>query len=154
MLSQDEILQRNRLLRKFFTDRECPVEILEMNINAPVIVWNGTHVLSAYVKNFKLIFTDAPVGGKTLKEIRLNTDRTDLNKNALHRVLLQATHRKVFRIKLKGQDLYLSGYNFTDKANKEGRYPVFSKLGAKYYFTKETAQKIIDENPDYNLEIV
>lgn len=154
MLSHKEISERNRLLRKFFTDRDCPVDVVDMNVNAPYIVWNGTHVLSAYVKNFKLFFTTAPRDGRLLETIHLGSPEADkFDRRAIEKLILEGTHRKVCRVRLIDTDLFLVGYNFKDKDSKQGRYPVFARHGVKYYFSQEAAQEVVDDNPDYELEV-
>jgi len=111
-------------------------------------------VLSAYVKNFDLIFTDKPFQGKEVLKFKLspNVKITDVELNA---ILEKYEHRSVYRVKLPDSNLFLVGYNFKDKekTDAENRYPVFAKFGMKIYFDEAYAQSISATYKDYNLEV-
>lgn len=144
--------RRNKRLKEFFIKAGLSIKIIG-DLNTPAIIYNENWCLSCYVHNFNLIFTNKPDKGNEIKRFKLIQD-PQVNSKEVIDIILASEHRKVFRIKLTGQELYLSGYNFIDKSKKETRYPVFSKFGSKIYFDKQHAENIIKEHNDYNLEII
>lgn len=126
------------------------------DVNSPYILYKDSFVLSAYVKNFYLRLVDGPMQGEILSEVKLLASPNIENLvNAVSYWLENSTHRKVFKIKLKGTDLFLSGYNFLDPEHKLDRYPVFSKHKPRIYFDIESAFGVITQyEKEYDLEIV
>ncbi len=157
-MEEKDIIRRNIRLKAFFKALSLDVEIYG-NINTPAIIYNDSLVLSCYVKNFDLIFTDAPKGGveqfryKLLHNQEFNEQQIDLINNWLHNY----THRPCFRVMVTGTNLYLAGFNFINKERTpENQYPVFSEFGFRYYFDINYAQGIIDDysSDTLNLELV
>jgi hypothetical protein len=152
MTSDEAIQRRNKRLLNFFIDSGIPVRLIGDD-NCPAVVYKEKYVLSCYVKNFDLIFTDKPKEGSEVTRVKLQQG-VSFPKEDLVKLLDNCEHRKVYRVKVKGTSLFLSGYNFLDKQNSEGRYPVFSKFGSKIYFSQEYAEQICADYAEYDLEIV
>lgn len=152
MVTEEDIIRRNQRVEQLFAHFDMPVRLIG-DINTPAIIYKDLYCLCCYVKNFYLIFTDKPFNGNTLGEIKLTREIT-CTKEEILALLDQGEHRLIHKIKVKDSELFLSGYNFLDKKNLEGRYPVFARFGYKIYFDKEYAQTIVDSYPDYNLEVV
>ncbi len=146
------IERRNKRLKEFFNKANISIKLIG-DPNSPAIIYNEKWCLSCYVHNFNIIFTDKPDKGNELKRYKLVND-LQIDPKEISDIILNSDHRKVFRIKLSGQDLFLSGYNFIDKAIPNTRYPVFAKFGSKIYFDKQYAENIIKDYTDYQLEIV
>lgn len=140
--------RRNFYLYKFF-DKIFPTKItlLDSNPNAPAVIYNEDKCLSCYVHNFELRFTDSPDKGNILYTINLDTpENYDVEKILVW--FKDSRHRKMSKIKLTSVPapvLYLSGYNFKDRANKQGRYPVFSTFHPKLYFSETKANEVASE---------
>lgn len=150
----DDINRRNNLLKAFFSSIERNIIVLVKNINIPCIIVDYAVVLSAYVKNFDLIFTDKPFNGEEVLKFKL-TPNSRLSDIELDAILEKYEHRSVYRVKQPESNLFLVGYNFKDKEinTADNRYPVFAKFGMKIYFDKEYAVSISDAYKDYNLEV-
>lgn len=117
------------------------------NENTPAIIVDKK-VLSCHLKNFYLVFTDAPREGEVLFQHNINQELTTTEvKRVEDWIERLEIHRDVFRVKVKGVNLFLSGYNFLDKSDKDDpkmRYPVFAPFHEKVYFSEEMAQSIVD----------
>ena len=95
-----------------------------------------------------------PENGIEIKRFKLENNMS-IDNRVIIDTIGEAIHKKIFKIKLINNDLYLSGYNYIDKSNQNTKYPVFSKYNGKIYFEKKHAENIITEYSfDYNLEIV
>jgi len=142
---EETIARRNNLLQKFF-NRIFPNNIIIIgNPNTPAIVYDNSLCLSCYVHNFELRFTDAPDKGKVIYMVKLQPDQ----KYDVEQVLnwfKECSHRAMYKVTVNNTTpkLYLSGYNFLDRDNKNGKYPVFSLHHPKVYFTKEKATEVSD----------
>ena len=134
------IEKRNKRLVDFFETIGLDVEIIG-DMETPAVI-KEQYCLACYVHNFNLIFTDHYDQGNEVYRIKLQKEQeydTDLILNWLK----TATHRRIYRIKMKEHDMYLVGYNFKNKNNPEEKYPVYGKYAAKIYFTDEYAQELI-----------
>ncbi len=140
------IEKRNKRLATFFEQLELDVEIIG-DMETPAII-KDQFCLSCYVHNFNLVFTDHYDQGKELYRIKLQKEQL-YEKEAILNWLNTATHRRIYKIKMRERDLFLVGYNFKDKSNPEDKYPVFGKFAPKIYFTTDYAQELIDL---YNLD--
>lgn len=148
---QEMIDRRNKKLKNFF-DNLFPYIIgteMELDIigdeNAPAIILDHRKILSCYVHNFDLIFTDLPKDGVQMHQEKLEW-KMDPDHDKIRDWFHKAQHRDCYRIKVVDKDLFLAGYNFIkrDPENPEGRYPVFAPHGYKYYFTKEKAEELAE----------
>ena len=54
-------------------------------------------------------------------------------------------HKVTYRVQFGSSNLFLSGYNFTNKVTSEGKYPVFAPKNAKIYFDKQYAEGLCSE---------
>lgn len=138
--------RRNWTLYQFF-NKIFPnkISLITTNPNSPAIIYNDEKCLSCYVHNFELRFTDVPDKGKTIYSINLD----DIDNYDVQKILSwfkECEHRKMYKISIVGVSpaLYLSGYNFMDKTNKEGKYPVFSRHHPKLYFHEHKALEIVE----------
>lgn len=153
---EEVILRRNNLLQKFF-NKIFPNNIIIIgNPNAPAIVYDNSLCLSCYVHNFELRFTDAPDKGKVIYTVKLQPDQKYDTQEVL-KWFKECSHRPMYKIAVNNTKpkLFLSGYNFLDRNNKDGKYPVFSLHHPKVYFTKEKALEIAQslQVDGYNIEV-
>jgi hypothetical protein len=118
--------------------------------NCPAVIVNESVCLSCFVKNFDLNFTDKPSHGDIVETVKLQKEQL-IDFDRIDAVINKSEHRKVFKIKYPGTDLYLSGYNFEDKIAKLAKYPVFSRKEPKIYFNEVYAKEIIESFPEYEL---
>ncbi len=152
MVTEQDIIRRNQRVVELFKHFDMPVRLIG-DINTPAIIYKDLYCLCCYVKNFYLVFTDKPFNGENIGQIKLTKDIA-CTKEEIMALLERGEHRLVYKIKVKDTELYLSGYNFLDKDNLDGRYPVFAKFGYKIYFDKDYAQSIVDSYLEYQLEVV
>jgi hypothetical protein len=142
--SLDDIIdRRNKRLTDFFKLCDISVRIIG-DKNSPAIIYQDAYVLNAYVHNFELRFTDNPDNGNVIYTVKL-TEKPNFDKNTIQQAILSYPKKSVYTIKLWGTSptLMLSGYNFLNKEQKLGRYPVFSAYHPKIYFTQEKAEEIM-----------
>lgn len=138
------IERRNRYLLKFFSLLDLPIRIIG-DENSPAMIYNNEIVLNAYVHNFELRFTDSPVSKNVIYTIKLN-ENPRFDKNRVLLCLSEYKARPVYKVSLNTNPiLYLTGYNFLNKDEKLGRYPVFSAYNPKVYFTEDKAKEITSE---------
>lgn len=143
------IVERNSLLKNYFSKSIYDFEVVDFDINCPFVIWRGKFKIFCYVKNFDLIFTSGEKSKEIVKIIKLRKNLSP-DDDFLRKYLHEIEHKEVFKIEYDNTGLYLSGYNFVDKANKQHKYPVFSKRGYKVYFDKAKAESIAMElNFDY-----
>jgi hypothetical protein len=141
-------LRRERRLKLLFKNLQIPIRFIG-DKNIPAMIIENNIVISAFVKNFDIIFTDKPSQGNHLLRVKLTQNNIN-DKDVLiqiYQALLVAEHRKTYRIQLNQtlNKMYLSGYNFLDKKMDYGRYPVFSQINPKVYFNKEVAEYTISQ---------
>jgi hypothetical protein len=134
------IEKRNARLAAFFEQLGLDVEIIG-DMETPAVI-KEQFCLSCYVHNFNLIFTDHYDQGNELYRIKLQKEQ-EYETEPIVNWLQTATHRRVFRIKMKEHEMYLVGYNFKNKDNPEDKYPVFGKFAPKIYFTEDYAIDLI-----------
>jgi hypothetical protein len=139
------INRRNQRIKDFFNLCGISIRLLG-NKNAPAMVVEDKYVLNCYVHNFELRFTDNPMQGNLIYTVKL-TEKPNFDKNKVLSCISDYEKRVLTKIQLKNTKpiLYLSGYNFLDKENKEGKYPVFSSYVPKIYFSDEKAKDVIEE---------
>ena len=152
----DEIIKRRNLrLKNFFEICQLPIRLIGDN-NSPAMVLNDKHVLNCYIHNFELRFTDNPIQGNIIYTVKL-TEKPNFDKNKVMSCINDYEKRQLYKIRLNNSKpiLYLSGYNFLNKEEKEGRYPVFSSYIPKVYFSEEKANEVLNElsNDGYDLVI-
>lgn len=136
--------RRNKLLIKFFRLIDLPVRLIGDD-DKPDMIYNEEVILNAFVNNFELNFTDSPTSKNVVYSVKLN-ENPRFDKNRILQCLTEYKARAIFRVSLKTTPkLYLTGYNFLNKEEKLGRYPVFSSYNPKIYFTEEKAKEIANE---------
>ncbi len=140
----ETINKRNKLLVKLFKLIGLPIRVIG-DETYPDLIYNEEVVLNTFVNNFELNFTDAPKSKNILYTVKLN-DNPRFDKNKILSCISDYQSRAIFKVAIKTTPtLYLSGYNFLNKEEKQGRYPVFSSYNPKIYFTEEKAKEIINE---------
>lgn len=135
------VRRRNKRLLFAFSALSDQIRIIG-DPETPAVIFNNEMVLSVYVANFILHLTDAPVRGRKLRSEKL-LDGFRFTVDEIMEYIRSANHRKVYRIYHKDSDLYLAGWNFRDKENRDGKYPVFARQNPKLYFTKEKAKEVL-----------
>jgi len=156
--------KRNTMLLRFFKKLFPKNDIRIMgDENSPAVVIDHEFILSCYVSNYKLRFTNKNYKGDILLELSLNNDFSKLTPQQIEQLnnwYTQSQHRKISRIYLESENtqapLYLVGWNFRNKTLKEGRYPVFGEYEPKVYFKKEKAVEVQTEliQMGYNVIII
>lgn len=140
----DTINKRNKLLVNFFKLIGLPVKVIG-DKTYPDMVYNDEVMLNAFVNNFELNFTDSPNSKNVIYTVKLN-ENPRFDKNKILSCISNYPSRAIYKVAIKTTPtLYLSGYNFLNKEEKQGRYPVFSSYNPKIYFTEEKAKEIINE---------
>ena len=109
-----------------------------------------------------MIFLNKNDFGTTLFSVKLNNSYNyDISK--INNWLQTAQHKKLFKVALKISSdqseqptLFVSGWNYTDKENKLGKYPVFSEYEPKVYFSEDKAKEIAKElkQSNYQVELI
>ncbi len=166
----ERVIKRNKRIEDFFKLLGLSVAIFHNKFHperTPNIVYNDLYILNLDVHNFELRFTDKPsetdeIGnvtkvGDTVYTVKL-TEKPNFDKNKVLSCINDYEKKPVLKIALVDvvPALYLSGYNFLDREEKMGRYPVFSAYYPKIYFTKEKANEVYEElnQNGYKLKIV
>ncbi len=154
------ILERNDFLEKYFK-RFFPNDTIRIvgDINKPNVIFNFEYALACYCKNFNLNFSDKTDFGTTLFTVKLNNSY-NYQIEKINNWLQNSQHKKLFKVALKISSdqseqptLFVSGWNYLDKENKTGKYPVFSEFEPKVYFTQEKAKEIARELTENNYQV-
>lgn len=148
-MTEKDIKRRNDRLLSLFTDADINVRLIGKP-DTPAIVWEDSYILSAYVHNFYLKFTDKPYDSEVVKEYKLKVD-TKPSCEELTELIKGNAHRPAYRINLG--DMFLVGYNYNP--TDDSLYPVFARYNPKIYFTKEKAEQVIDmlRSDGYEVEL-
>lgn len=151
---EEMVARRNKRLKSLFSRNDVNVRLVG-DEQKPAVIMNESVVLSCYVKNFDLHFTQEPFSDEIVKTVKLKHD-PEITRQELQEVIESCKHRPVYRIVLKGTELYLVGYNYLNSEDSVGRYPVFAKHKPKVYFDKSYAEKVAVNLTDesYDIEIV
>lgn len=149
------ISRRNERLERFFAlfyeNTDTNFRIIG-DKNCPAVIVDETWCISCFVKNFELNFTDKPSQGQIIATVKLQKDQT-VDLEYIASVIASSEHRPVFKLRYANSDLYLAGYNFINKNDLTGKYPVFAREHPKIYFNREYAQQIADSLSSYNLSV-
>lgn len=149
------ISRRNERLERFFSllydGSETRFRIIG-DKNCPAVIVNESWCMSCFVKNFELNFTDKPNHGEIIAIIKLQKDQV-IDREQIMGVINTSEHRPVYKLRYSDTELYLAGYNFTNKTEMTGKYPVFAKEHPKIYFSRDYAEQIADTLDSYNLSI-
>ena len=157
------ITERNDFLAKYFK-RFFPNNNIQIvgDINKPNVIIDFEYALACYCRNFNLHFLDKNDFGTSLFSVKLNNSYVyDIAK--INNWLQTAKHKKLFKVALKISSdqseqptLFVSGWNYTDKENKLGKYPVFSEYEPKVYFSEDKAKEIAKElkQSNYQVELI
>jgi hypothetical protein len=151
---EEMVARRNKRLKNLFARNEVNVRLVGDD-QKPAVIMDESVVLSCYVKNFDLHFTQEPFSDEIVKTVKLKHD-PEITRQELQEVIESCRHRPVYRIVLKGTELYLVGYNYLNSEDSVGRYPVFAKHKPKVYFDKTYAEKVASNLNDegYDIDIV
>ncbi len=164
-LTEESILRRNKALESFFKN-VLPNKVIRIigDKGNPAVVMDFEFVLSCHVVNFNLNF-QMENKGETIFTVNLDKTILSYNESQISSWISDAKHKKIYRIaidlekeqgKMQPPTLYLSGWNFRNKLEKEGKYPVFSEYEPKVYFKLETAEQILGEleAESYSVKII
>lgn len=125
------------------------------DIEKPAFIWDGEKNLSMHIKNYHLIFKDKPFGNE-VHRVKLSY-KTHLDTDWFNEWVSNSIHGDTFKIAIKVTNgcppLFLSGFNYVDKENKLGKYPVFSHQDPRVFFSKENAINTIMAHDNYPLFI-
>ena len=134
--------RREERIKRMFFNNGFEVRLIG-DPQKPAIIIDDTYILSGYVHNFNFHFTSKPFGGEIIKTIKLHAN-PEVAFEEIKSLLVNYEHRHAWKIALYTQDqlLYLVGYNYLNRDQKEGRYPVFARHNPKIYFTQEKAEEV------------
>ncbi len=132
--------KRNKRLAAFLELLGMDADIIG-DMETPAII-KEQYCLACYVHNFHLVFTSHYEQGTELYRVKLQKDMV-YEMEPIINWLKTATHRRIYKVKMSNNDLYLVGYNFKNKNNPEDKYPVFGKFAPKIYFTEDYALDLI-----------
>ena len=150
---EEMVARRNKRLKYLFSKNGVNVRLVGDD-QKPAIIRDEAIVLSCYVKNFDLHFTKEPFSDEIVKTVKLKHE-PDITRYELEEVLSICKHRPVFKLRLRGSDLYLVGYNYLNSEDAVGRYPVFARHKPKVYFDFEYAQQVAENirSDNYDIDI-
>ncbi|MBN2349068.1 MAG: hypothetical protein JXJ22_09535 [Bacteroidales bacterium] len=150
---EEMVARRNKRLKYLFSKNGVNVRLVGDD-QKPAIIRDEATVLSCYVKNFDLHFTKEPFSDEIVKTVKLKHE-PDITRYELEEVLSICKHRPVFKLRLRGSDLYLVGYNYLNSEDAVGRYPVFARHKPKVYFDFEYAQQVAENirTDNYDIDI-
>lgn len=151
---EENISRRNKMLLKFFTLHNYDVRLVG-DLKKPNVILNDLVVLSCYVMNFDLHFTKAPFSCEIVKSFKLKED-SDISCLELQEAIELGTHKPIYKVIHAQSRLLLVGFNYIDRENSAGRYPIFGKHHPKVYFDKEYAIKQVEElnGAGYTLNVI
>ncbi len=151
---EEMVARRNKRLKSLFSRNGINVRLVG-DEQKPAVIRDEAFVLSCYVKNFDLHFTKEPFSDEIVKTVKLKHD-PDITRYELEEVLEMCVHRPVYKILLKGTELFLVGYNYLNSEDAVGRYPVFAMHKPKVYFDRAYAEKVATNLSEdgYEIEIV
>ena len=153
--AHEVVTKRNERLLNLFNHYGINVRLIG-DVEKPAIILDDAWSLSCWVRNFDLVVNDAPRGGNTIATFKLRAvvgSETDMLKDWVKN---ESFHRRVYRVALGGSGLYLAGHNFKNRRDRTGRYPVFSRVNPKVYYTKEKAEEFAEEldMENYNAVVI
>ena len=151
---EEMVARRNKRLKSLFSRNGINVRLVG-DEQKPAVIRDEAFVLSCYVKNFDLHFTKEPFSDEIVKTVKLKHD-PDITLYELEEVLEMCIHRPVYKILLRGTELFLVGYNYLNSEDAVGRYPVFAKHKPKVYFDRAYAEKVATNLTEdgYDIDIV
>ena len=129
---QELIFDRNRLLKKFFTDRGFDVELIGDQNQPAVIVKNFGELFAvgAHVKNFKYNFTNIPFNGHIVKSVDLNQEEELFSRQDLIEIIENTEQREVYVLKkYENPEMY-----FNSIVQKNGTQHVYWSETDPHYF--------------------
>ena len=131
--------KRNTMLLRFFKKLFPKNDIRIMgDENSPAVVIDHEFILSCYVSNYKLRFTNKNYKGDILLELSLNNDFSKLTPQQIEQLnnwYTQSQHRKISRIYLESE-------------NTQANYDLLVKEN----FSQLMSATFASETPAYDLE--
>ena len=144
---------RNKEILEFFQSRGIESVKCIGNIATPAVIMHETTVVSCHAHESHLYFTDKPKNGKIVLDVDLSKDNP-LQREELLEILSSCEHRKCYRIKLVGGDIYntlnkhfqerdllLTGYYRHVKTGV--KTPLFNTGDVKLYFEETQAEDAV-----------
>jgi hypothetical protein len=154
-VTEKVIKRRNNRLLSLFVNYDYKVRLLG-DENKPAVILDEQYKLTCYVKNFDLHFYRSEEDNTVISTIKL-TDIPQVDKRELAHILELCQPAKIYKIHLKGSkpSLFLTGWNYLNKEDSIGRYPVFAAHRPKIYFEVEYAKMTLESiSSEYNVEIL
>lgn len=135
---QTIIKRRNEFLELLFADCNIPVRIIG-DEHKPMIVYDERVFLSAWVRNFDLIFKPNSASSQEWRRIKLKKNH-GISGVMLMDTIQMCEHRAVIKLCLNNDHKICHvGSDYRDRKNSTGRYPVFGEYRHKVYFDKTAA---------------
>jgi len=106
---EDIVARRNKRILQLFTKHGYNIRLVGDD-QKPAVVLDEMVVLSCYVRNFDLYFTKEPFSDEVVKSFKLKDD-SEVSSLELQEAIELSTHRPVYKIRFKGTDLFLVGFN-------------------------------------------
>ena len=151
---EEMVARRNKRLKSLFSRNGLNVRLVGDD-QKPAVIMDESVVLSCYVKNFDLHFTQEPFSDDIVRTVKLKHE-PEITRMELQETIEGCKHRPVYRVRISDSELYLVGYNYLNSEDSVGRYPVFAKHKPKVYFDRSYAEKVADNlvEEGYDIEIV
>ena len=145
---------RNKRLLGFFTSKGYNVRLI--GGESPMVVLDDKYIISCFVNNFVLHFLKRFGSNMIIKSFDLKKEIFP-TKYELDEILNMCELLPAYRIKLKGLDLNLVGFNYLkdDEGIILKKYPVFAKHHPLIYTDLSNAEKVDDilSQQGYDVEI-
>jgi hypothetical protein len=139
----DVISRRNHLLEQLFHDCDIDIRLIGEK-NKPMIVYDEIAFLSAYVRNFNLIFTLDSASKSMVGKVKIRKEH-GMDYERMMAIMQRSTHRAVMKICQKDIQLCLVGYGYREPEKGEGRYPVFGRYKHKVFYKQDQVVKLCDD---------
>jgi hypothetical protein len=151
---QQTVKRRNKRVEALFNRLGFEVTLIGDENKPAIVLDKYNKCLSAYVHNFELRFVKSPSSNEIVHTHKLIQNPTQNEIKKVFETIENTVHKDVFKIGLYGTQLSISGWNYLDRENSSGIYPVFSKHRVKIYFSRERAEEIVEKfGKEYNLFI-
>lgn len=154
--------RRERRIKALFSGHKIR---LVGNKDTPMIIMEigeDSYNLPCYLKNFDLILLEKRFEDKTFGTIKLTDDNCNQDnvmiqlklKDWLSKSKVVALSKVCLLTKNGNLPLYLIGWNYINKSEAVGRYPVFGTTGEKVYVDSKDCQKVALELYDEGYDTV
>ncbi|NJK86539.1 MAG: hypothetical protein HC906_11790 [Bacteroidales bacterium] len=142
---------RNKKLVGIFTSLDINIRLI--GEDNPKIILNDKCLISCVIKDFNLFFLRSFNDNNAIKVFDFKND-SYISEYEINELIGMCEQQPVFRIRLKGTDLCIVGYNFDEE--KDIKFPVFAISVPWLYLTLEDAELEKDRltAEGYDLEVI